>query len=150
MSIHTYERILICTDGTKLSDKAVESGLALAAALDAEVVAFTVLDYHLHSYFEGTLALTIQETTRIEKEWREKAQARLDLIVQKGHTRDVKVSTALGQGAVAEAIIKAAKKHKSDLIVMASHGRKGVARVLLGSETTAVLTHSLIPVLVLR
>ncbi|MNV41829.1 Universal stress protein family protein [compost metagenome] len=51
---------------------------------------------------------------------------------------------------VAEAIISAAKKHKCDLIVMASHGRKGLKRLLLGSETQHVLTHSHIPVLVLR
>ena len=51
---------------------------------------------------------------------------------------------------VAEAVISAAKKHKCDLIVMASHGRKGLKRLLLGSETQHVLTHSHIPVLVLR
>ena len=51
---------------------------------------------------------------------------------------------------VAEAVISAAKKHKCDLIVMASHGRKGIKRLLLGSETQHVLTHSHIPVLVLR
>jgi len=50
----------------------------------------------------------------------------------------------------AEAIINAAKKHKCDLIVMASHGRRGVKRLLMGSETMHVLTHSHIPVLVLR
>ena len=51
---------------------------------------------------------------------------------------------------VAEAIIAAAKKHECDLIVMASHGRRGVKRLLLGSETQHVLTHSHVPVLVLR
>ena len=51
---------------------------------------------------------------------------------------------------VAESIIKAVKKHKCDLIVMASHGRKGIKRILLGSETQHVLTHSSVPVLVLR
>ena len=51
---------------------------------------------------------------------------------------------------VAESIISAARKHKCDLVVMASHGRKGLQRVLLGSETQHVLTHSSIPVLVLR
>lgn len=51
---------------------------------------------------------------------------------------------------VAEAVIAAAKKYKCDLIVMASHGRRGVKRLLLGSETQHVLTHSQIPVLVLR
>ena len=51
---------------------------------------------------------------------------------------------------VSDAIIAAAKKHKCDLIVMASHGRKGIKRLLLGSETQQVLTHSHVPVLVLR
>ena len=51
---------------------------------------------------------------------------------------------------VSEAIIAAAKKHKCDLIVMASHGRRGIKRLLLGSETQLVLTHSHVPVLVLR
>jgi nucleotide-binding universal stress UspA family protein len=51
---------------------------------------------------------------------------------------------------VSDAIIAAAKKHKADLIVMASHGRKGIKRLLLGSETYQVLTHSHTPVLVLR
>jgi nucleotide-binding universal stress UspA family protein len=51
---------------------------------------------------------------------------------------------------VAEAVMGAAKKHECDLIVMASHGRKGLQRVLLGSETQQVLTHSTTPVLVLR
>ena len=53
-------------------------------------------------------------------------------------------------GLVAESILNTAKKHDCDLIVMASHGRKGIQRVLLGSETQQVLTHSAIPVLVLR
>jgi nucleotide-binding universal stress UspA family protein len=51
---------------------------------------------------------------------------------------------------VAEAIVSASKKHKCDLIIMASHGRKGIKRLLLGSETQHVLTHSTVPVLVLR
>ena len=51
---------------------------------------------------------------------------------------------------VAESIVSAATKHKADLIVMASHGRKGLKRVLMGSETLNVLTHSEVPVLVLR
>ena len=51
---------------------------------------------------------------------------------------------------VADAIIAAARKHKCDLVVMASHGRRGISRVLLGSETQHVLTHGKVPVLVLR
>jgi nucleotide-binding universal stress UspA family protein len=51
---------------------------------------------------------------------------------------------------VSDAIIAAAKKHRADLVVMASHGRKGIKRLLLGSETQQVLTHCHVPVLVLR
>jgi nucleotide-binding universal stress UspA family protein len=145
-----YQRILICTDGSPLSDKAVKSGISLAAGLDAEIVAFTVVDFYPQTYFEGAIALTAKEVQAIEKQWRDKAQAVLDDVQKQAHTRDVKTTTVVGQGLVSDAIIKAAKKHKCDLIVMASHGRKGVARVLLGSETLAVLTHSTLPVLVLR
>jgi nucleotide-binding universal stress UspA family protein len=59
-------------------------------------------------------------------------------------------SLVIKSDVVSDAIIAAAKKHKADLIVMASHGRKGIKRLLLGSETQQVLTHSHIPVLVLR
>jgi nucleotide-binding universal stress UspA family protein len=145
-----YQRILICTDGSTLSDKAVKSGIALAAGLDAEIVAFTVVDFYPQSYFEGAVALTAKEVDAIEKQWREKAQGVLDDVQKLAHARDVKTTTVLGQGNVADSIIKAAKKHKCDLIVMASHGRKGMARVLLGSETLSVLTHTSLPVLVLR
>ena len=145
-----YQRILICTDGSALSDKAVQSGIALAAGLDAEIVAFTVVDFYPQSYFEGAVAITVKEVQAIEKQWREKAQGVLDDVQKQAHTRSVKTTTVVGEGQVSEAIVKAAKKHNCDLIVMASHGRKGVARVLLGSETLSVLTHSTLPVLVLR
>ena len=68
-----------------------------------------------------------------------------------GSARGVKVTTEVVKSdMVAESIIVAAKKHECDLIVMASHGRRGVKRLLLGSETQHVLTDSHIPVLVLR
>jgi nucleotide-binding universal stress UspA family protein len=145
-----YERILIATDGTPLSKKAVNSGIALAAALDAEVVAFTVVPRYPQMYFEGAVVLTHAETARIEKDWNNEAQMVVDAVQKEAHARDVKATAVTGHGAIAESIINAAKKHKCDLIVMASHGRKGIGRVLLGSETLDVLTHSHIPVLVLR
>jgi nucleotide-binding universal stress UspA family protein len=68
-----------------------------------------------------------------------------------GQKKDVKVkATTVKSDLIAEALIAAAKRNKVDLIVMASHGRKGLKRLLLGSETQQVLTHSHIPVLVLR
>ena len=68
-----------------------------------------------------------------------------------GEKKGVKVKAILSKAdVVSDALIAAAKKHNADLIVMASHGRKGIKRMLLGSETHQVLTHSHIPVLVLR
>jgi nucleotide-binding universal stress UspA family protein len=145
-----YERILVCTDGTKLSKKAVDSGIALAAKLDAHLVAYMAVPRYPHLYFEGAVVLTPAETKRIEKEWNDQAQIVVDAVQKEAHTHDVKATAVIGHGEVAESIISAAKKHKCDLIVMASHGRKGISRVLLGSETLDVLTHSHIPVLVLR
>ncbi|MGA8514751.1 MAG: universal stress protein [Burkholderiaceae bacterium] len=145
-----YERILVCTDGTKLSKKAVDGGVALAAKLDAHLVAYMAVPRYPHLYFEGAVVLTPAETKRIEKEWNDQAQIIVDAVQKEAHARHVKATAVIGHGEVAESIISAAKKHKCDLIVMASHGRKGISRVLLGSETLDVLTHSHIPVLVLR
>ncbi len=145
-----YQRILIATDGGKLSEKAVASGISLAVALDAEVVAFTTVPRYPSMYFEGAVVLTASEVGRIEKEWHQQAQLLVDAIQEEAHRHSVKAKAVTGKGNVAESIIRAAKKYKCDLVVMASHGRKGISRVLLGSETLDVLTHSHIPVLVLR
>ncbi len=145
-----YERILIATDGSKLSGKAVTDGILLAQALDAEVVAYTVVPSYPSMYFEGAVILTAAEATRIDKEWHQQSQALVDAVQEEAHQHSVKAKAVTGKGPIAESIIKAAKKHKCDLIVMASHGRKGISRMLMGSETLDVLTHSHVPVLVLR
>jgi nucleotide-binding universal stress UspA family protein len=91
------------------------------------------------------------DVKRIESQWGDAAQAMVDGVKAQGDAQGVAVKAVIAKSdLVAEAIISAAKKHKCDLIVMASHGRKGLKRLLLGSETQHVLTHSHIPVLVLR
>jgi nucleotide-binding universal stress UspA family protein len=147
-----YERILICTDGSALSHKAVHAGIALAAALDAEIVAYTVVPKYPHWNFETGVAMGLTEATQFENERAKEAQAIVDAVQEDARKSNVKILTLTltGKGAIAENIIRAAKRHHCDLIVMASHGRKGIQRPLLGSETLDVLTHSHIPVLVLR
>ena len=145
-----YQRILICTDGSALSHKAVSAGIALAAALDAEILAYSVVLKHPHWNAETGVAMGLKETTEFENARALEAQAIVDAVQEEAQHRNVKTTTLTGKGAVAENIIKAAKRHHCDLIVMTSHGRKGIARVLLGSETLDVLTHTHIPVLVLR
>jgi nucleotide-binding universal stress UspA family protein len=146
-----YQRILVATDGSTLSKKAVSSAIELAGLTGAELVALKVVPRYPHSYFDGSLPVSPQEMARIEKQWSEHGQSVVDAVkataVKKGvTTRAVTARSDL----VAEAVIAASKKYKCDLIVMASHGRRGIKRLLLGSETQHVLTHSHIPVLVLR
>ena len=146
-----YKRILIATDGSPLSDKAVEHGLSLAALSGATVVALKVVPRYHRSYFEGGMPVDMNDVKRIEAQWGDAAQAMVDGVKAQGGAQGVTVKAVVAKSdLVAEAVIAAAKKHKCDLIVMASHGRKGLKRLLLGSETQHVLTHSHIPVLVLR
>ncbi len=146
-----YSKILVATDGSTLSKKAVRSAIDLAVAINAEVSVLYVVPRYPVSYFEGGVTVSMQEIARTEKQWSDKGQAVVDAAVQQAQSEGVKAKGLVSRSdLVAEAIMSAAKKTKADLIVMASHGRKGIKRILLGSETQHVLTHSVIPVLVLR
>ena len=146
-----YKRILIATDGTQLSDMAVESGLSLAGLMGASVIALKVVPRYPRNYFDGTMPVEVADIKRIEKQWSEAAQVLVNKVKARGSDEGVSVKAVVVKSdLIAEAVIAAAKKHNCDLIVMASHGRKGIKRLLLGSETQHVLTHSHIPVLVLR
>ena len=146
-----YQRILVATDGSTLSKKAVRSAIKLASGLDAELVALYVVPRYPMTYFEGGMSISSEEVSRTEKRWADKGQAVVDEVQQAAQGQGIKAKGVIARSdLVAESIISIAKKHKCDLIVMASHGRKGLKRVLLGSETQHVLTHSTIPVLVLR
>lgn len=146
-----YKRILVATDGSKLSQKAVDHALALADLTGAEVVALKVVPRYPQTYFEGGVALAANEVARIEQQWQAEAMEAVNAVKAAGQRREVKVKAVTAKSdLVAEAIIATAKRQKCDLIVMASHGRRGIKRLLLGSETQQVLTHSHIPVLVLR
>ena len=146
-----YKRILVATDGSTLSKKAVRSAIELAGAVGAELVALYVVPRYPTAYFEGGVSISPQDVARIEKQWADKGQTVVDAVKAAAQAEGVKAKAVVtSSDLVAESIISAAKKQKCDLVVMASHGRKGIKRVLLGSETQHVLTHSSVPVLVLR
>ena len=146
-----YQRILIATDGSPLSDQAVESGLSLAALCKASVVVVKVVPLYTRSFLEGGDYTSLEDVKRIEDQWVHSAQQSLNDIQATGEARGVSVKICVMKSdLVAETLIDVAKEHHCDLIVMASHGRKGLKRLLLGSETQHVLTHSQLPVLVLR
>jgi nucleotide-binding universal stress UspA family protein len=146
-----YQRILLATDGSSLSKKAVRSGIDLALALGAELVALNVVPRYPVSYFEGGITISHEDVANIERQWADKGQAIVNAVQRAAELAGVQAKAVTARSdQVAEAILAAAKKHKCDLVVMASHGRRGIKRVLLGSETLHVLTHGSIPVLVLR
>lgn len=146
-----YQRILIATDGSDLSRKAVDSGIEMASLTGAQIVVLKVVPRYPVSYFEGGVSLPVSSIAAMEKQWTEAAQAVVADIKDKAQARGIKAKAVTHTSdLVAETIISIAKKNKCDLIVMASHGRRGIKRVLMGSETLHVLTHSHIPVLILR
>jgi nucleotide-binding universal stress UspA family protein len=146
-----YQKILIATDGSTLSKKAVASGLELAALTGATVIALKVVPRYPVSYFEGGVALSVNNIAGVEKQWADAAMAVVKKVQAAAEAEGIKArAVTVSSDFTAEAIVSAAKKYKCDLIVMASHGRRGMKRLLMGSETMHVLTHSHIPVLVLR
>jgi nucleotide-binding universal stress UspA family protein len=146
-----YKNLLVATDGSKLSDKAVTHAIALAQAVGAKLVAFYAApDYPMPAYADGVVyePVTRKEYAKLAAE---DAQKILDAAAAKASSAGVECKTAYTIApAPWEAILAAAKKNKSDGIVMASHGRRGISAVLLGSETQKVLTHSKVPVIVVR
>lgn len=146
-----YQRILVATDGSNLSKKAVRNSIGLAAATCAELVALYVVPRYPVSYYDGALSISADDVALAEKHWHDEGQAVVDGVREAAVAEGVKTKAVVAHSdLVAESIMAAARKHKCDLVVMASHGRKGLKRILLGSETQHVLTHSSVPVLVLR
>lgn len=145
-----YTSILIPTDGSELSQKAVRHGVALAKTHGAKVIGIHVIpDYHLMIAYEGSFDPVTEE--RIEQEAKARAESYLALVKDTAAQAGVPCETVCETSDHPhDAILKTAEAKSCDLIVMTSHGRRGIAAVLLGSETRKVLTYARIPVLVVR
>ena len=143
-----YSKILIPTDGSELSDKALEAGVNFAKALGSSVVIATVIEPYSYSNLSEYRPESIdQYDSRVRGLAQERLEGARELVEKKEVPCEV---VAFKSFSPAEAIIDAATEYGCDLIFMASHGRQGLAAVLLGSETQKVLTHSKIPVMVYR
>lgn len=152
-----YRRILVSTDGSELSAKAVNEAIKLARCAGAELVAFHAMPSFMPAYFtEATLVTPsarehVGSQQAFEARTEETATAILDGVSGQATAAGVKVQQARQRNdSPSSAIIQAATDQGCDCVVMASHGRKGLQGLLLGSETVKVLTHSTIPVLVVR
>ena len=144
-----YQHLLLPTDGSPLSDAALERGLALARELGAKVTILTVVEpFYMFTASEEHLGETREQ---YEKFAREAARGILQSAKERAAELglDAKVKP-VGSEHPAQATTDAVDEHGCDLVAMASHGRRGVNALLLGSVTQRVLAHSTVPVLVFR
>ncbi len=140
------QRVLIATDGSDRSQRAAALGVGLARALRAEVVGCAALPvYPYHGVGEAAPAEAAYQAAAAAT-----ANEHLDAIERIAREAGVAFRRVLREGHPDDIILQTAETEGCDLIVMASHGRRGLASVLLGSETQKVLSRSVLPVLVVR
>jgi nucleotide-binding universal stress UspA family protein len=148
----SYRHVLACTDGSPRARKAVATAAKLAAACGAKLtVLFVMPPYILPAY--GEAAQYVPGVTPKLYKQRANTLAKEVLAPAARIAREAGVhceTLAVNADQPWEGVLHAAHRRGCDLIVMASHGRRGLAKALLGSETQKVLTHSRIPVLVVR
>jgi nucleotide-binding universal stress UspA family protein len=145
--VRMFKHILLPTDGSSLSHVAIQKGVQLAKAIKAKITGITVIPEQ--EYYLYQMQVRVNEETVKQH----KVQANRNLSVIEKAAKDVGVPCDTFceiSDHPYETIVKVAEKRGCDLIMMASHGRRGVGALLIGSETQRVLTHSKIPVLVYR
>jgi nucleotide-binding universal stress UspA family protein len=145
-----FKHILISTDGSPVSNKAAKAAVALASALGAKVTAYCAVEPTQTLYAED-YAFEQEFIDGIEARARALAQKRVDAIGKMAKAAGVPCAALVTKAYRSyEGIIAAAKKHKCDVIFMASHGRRGLSRMIMDSVTQKVLTHAVLPVVVYR
>jgi nucleotide-binding universal stress UspA family protein len=144
-----FKHILLPTDGSPLSEEAMRKGIQFAKTINAKVTGFCVIPKLRYFSYDSDIGPEFQK----QAEAAVRAEVNKNLLAIEKAAKEAGVPCETAQQTSDqpyEAIIEAAQKKECDLIIMASHGRRGVQGLLLGSETQKVLTHSKIPVLVFR
>ena len=146
-----FKHILISTDGSPVSNKAAKAGIALAKALRSKITAYCAIEPLQLIYGMEGYALDQKTFDDIEQSARAVALKQVDAIGKWAKAVGVPFAAVVTKAYTPyEGIITAAKKQKCDVIFMASHGRRGLSKLVMGSVTQKVLTHSKIPVVVYR
>lgn len=145
-----YKNILLPTDGSALSQVAIDNGMEFARAVGARITGFYVMLEREPDSFEDYAPVDIK-APKLEDVAKQEAEQYLKVIADKAQALGVPCQThAMRHSSPNQAIIMMATQTGCDLIVMASHGRKGITGELVGSETAKVITNCKIPVLVYR
>ncbi len=143
-----FKRILVPTDGSDITAKAVQTALSLAGEQRAQLFTISVKEPFPYSAISEMQPVPPQEFYDAQERI---AASRVKAVVDAAAKVSVKCDGHTVEALHAwEAILDHAKAQQCDLIVMASHGRRGITALLLGSETQRVLTHSTIPVLIVK
>lgn len=145
-------KILLPTDGSDLSQKAIQQGMMFAKALSAKLIGLHVVpEFHTAMRY-GYVTPSRPTIKKIaEEELRAKGRQVVASIEEEAKRAGLECECVVGlNDSIHEEIIRTAEKENCDLIIMASHGHAGITGLLLGSETAKVLTHTKLPVLVLR
>ena len=143
-----YQRILVPTDGSDVTAKAVQTAIDLAKSSGGQLVTISVKEPFPYSAISEMQPVPPQEFYDAQERI---AAARVKAVVDASQSAGVACSGHTVEALHPwEAILDHAKAQQCDLIVMASHGRRGVAALLLGSETQRVLIHSTLPVLIVK
>lgn len=146
-----YQHILVPTDGTVLSEKAISGGVALARALKSKITGLHVVLETLPTYYGESGWIDPQVEQRLRDSARVRGEKLLRHIEASASAAGVVCEGRLVEGdRIWRTIIDVAKAQHCDLILMAAHGRHGLTALVLGSETSKVLTHCHVPVLVYR
>ena len=147
-----FDHILVPTDGSRLAGKAVRGAVKFAAVMKARITFYQALENNVALYagVDG-YSMPPDMIESMDKAMRKGAESALNAAVKLAASKRVACEAVTGKSVVAwEGIIATARKKKCDVIFMASHGRRGIGGLVLGSVTHQVLTHSKIPVMVFR
>lgn len=144
-----FKTILVPTDGSPLAEKAIDAAIGFAREYDARIVAISVAEpYPFSPLSERDMT---EEASNFESGTREAAKEYVKKVADAARAANVRCETvAVLSGSPYREIVDTAANMKCDVIFMASHGRKGLSRLFVGSETQKVLAHTTIPVLVFR
>jgi nucleotide-binding universal stress UspA family protein len=144
-----YNHILIATDGSEIANKAAPHGIELAKGLNAKLSAVTVT-----TPYEALLELEapiMMDQADYDKKFEASANKNLSIVTSAAETAGIERDVIHAQNRLPyEGIIEVAEKVGADLIILGSHGRRGIAGLLIGSQATKLLTHTKVPALVVR
>jgi nucleotide-binding universal stress UspA family protein len=144
-----FKHVLLPTDGSNLSQAAIQKGVQFAKSMTAKITGISVMPEQRYYLYQTDITVQVKEETA--KQHSLQANRNLSVIEKAAKEAGVPCETLCEiSDHPYETIIRVAEQKGCDLIMMASHGRRGVKGLLLGSETQKVLTHSKIPVLVYR